>query len=87
MDDGEVAVLTRGGIQLYNAMQQPIEKKHYHIEWEVSAAEKGGYPHFMLKEIMEQPDALRYATPLPRACSGGIVFDDLKVHAGENSGL
>ena len=51
MDDGEIAVLTCGGIQLYNAMQQPIEKEHHHIEWEVSAAEKGGYPHFMLKEL------------------------------------
>ena len=58
MDDGEIAVLTRGGIQLYNAMQQPIEKEHHHIEWEVSAAEKGGYPHFMLKEIFEQPKVI-----------------------------
>lgn len=58
MDDGEIAVLTRGGIQLYNAMQQPIEKEHHHIEWEVSAAEKGGYPHFMLKEIFEQPKTI-----------------------------
>ena len=78
MDDGEIAVLTRGGIQLYNAMQQPIEKEHHHIEWEVSAAEKGGYPHFMLKEIMEQPDALRHAIA-PRLRGGEIVFDDLKL--------
>ena len=78
MDDGEIAVLTREGIQLYNAMQQPIEKAHHHIEWEVSAAEKGGYPHFMLKEIMEQPDALRHAIT-PRLRGGEIVFDDLKL--------
>ena len=78
MDDGEIAVLTRGGIQLYNAMQQPIEKEHHHIEWEVSAAEKGGYPHFMLKEIMEQPDALRHAIA-PRLRGGEVVFDDLKL--------
>ena len=78
MDDGEIAVLTREGIQLYNAMQQPIEKEHHHIEWEVSAAEKGGYPHFMLKEIMEQPDALRHAIT-PRLRGGEIVFDDLKL--------
>ena len=78
MDDGEIAVLTRGGIQLYNAMQQPIEKEHHHIEWEVSAAEKGGYPHFMLKEIMEQPDALRHAIA-PRLRGGEIAFDDLKL--------
>ena len=78
MDDGEIAVLTREGIQLYNAMQQPIEKTHHFIEWEVSAAEKGGYPHFMLKEIMEQPDALRHAIA-PRLRGGEIVFDDLRL--------
>ncbi len=78
MDDGEIAVLTREGILLYNAMQQPIEKAHHHIEWEVSAAEKGGYPHFMLKEIMEQPDALRHAIT-PRLRGSEIVFDDLKL--------
>ncbi len=42
-------------------MEQPIEKEHHHIDWEISAAEKGGYEHFMLKEIMEQPEALRRA--------------------------
>lgn len=78
MDDGEIAVLTREGISLYNAMQQPIEKEHHFIEWEVSAAEKGGYPHFMLKEIMEQPEALRHAIT-PRLRGGEIVFDDLKL--------
>ena len=75
MDDGEIAVLTRGGIQLYNAMQQPIEKEHHHIEWEVSAAEKGGYPHFMLKEINEQPAAIT-ATVSPRVENG---LPDLRV--------
>ena len=80
MDDGEIAVLTREGIALYNAMQQPIEKEHHFIEWEVSAAEKGGYPHFMLKEIMEQPEALRHAIT-PRLRGGEIVFDDLKLTA------
>ena len=78
MDDGEIAVLTREGISLYNAMQQPIEKEHHFIEWEVSAAEKGGCPHFMLKEIMEQPEALRHAIT-PRLRGGEIVFDDLKL--------
>ena len=75
MDDGEIAVLTRGGIQLYNAMQQPIEKEHHHIEWEVSAAEKGGYPHFMLKEINEQPTAIT-ATVSPRVEEG---MPDLRI--------
>ena len=78
MDDGEIAVLTREGISLYNSMQQPIEKEHHFIEWEVSAAEKGGYQHFMLKEIMEQPDALRHAIA-PRLHDGGIEFEGLKL--------
>ena len=86
MDDGEIAVLTRGGIQLYNAMQQPIEKEHHHIEWEVSAAEKGGYPHFMLKG---DHGAARRPAPRHRAASARRR-DRVRrpqAHAGENSGL
>ncbi len=80
MDDGEVAILSREGIQVYNAMEQPIEKEHHHIDWEISAAEKGGYEHFMLKEIMEQPEALR-RTISPRIQNGKIVFEGLTLDA------
>lgn len=76
MDDGEVAVLGRDGVQVYNAMEMPIEKEHHHIDWEISAAEKGGYEHFMLKEIMEEPEALRRAI-LPRIKDGAVGFDGL----------
>lgn len=78
MEDGEVAVLTREGIEVYDALEQKVEKKHFTIDWEVSAAEKGGYQHFMLKEIMEQPEALRRAIS-PRIKDGRVVFDDLKL--------
>ncbi|MBO6267286.1 MAG: glutamine--fructose-6-phosphate transaminase (isomerizing), partial [Synergistaceae bacterium] len=78
MDDGEMAILTSGGIEVFNALQQPVEKEHHLIDWDVSAAEKGGYPHFMLKEIFEQPDALRRAIS-PRIRDGHIVFDGLKL--------
>ena len=78
MEDGEVAVLTRDGIEVYDALEQKVEKKHFTIDWEVSAAEKGGYQHFMLKEIMEQPEALRRAIS-PRIKDGRVVFDDLKL--------
>ena len=78
MEDGEVAVLTREGIEVYDALEQKVEKKHFTIDWEVSAAEKGGYQHFMLKEIMEQPEALRRAIS-PRLKDGRVVFDDLKL--------
>ncbi len=78
MDDGEVAVLGCDGIQIYNAMELPIEKEHHHIDWEISAAEKGGYEHFMLKEIMEEPEALRRAI-LPRIKDGKVVFEGLQL--------
>ena len=78
MEDGEIAVLTREGIEVYDALEQKVEKKHFTIDWEVSAAEKGGYQHFMLKEIMEQPEALRRAIS-PRVKEGKVVFDDLKL--------
>ncbi len=78
MEDGEVAVLTRDGIEVYDALEQKVEKKHFTVDWEVSAAEKGGYQHFMLKEIMEQPEALRRAIS-PRIRDGRVVFGDLKL--------
>ena len=59
MEDGEIAVLTAEGVNLFNDEMDPIDKPHSHIDWDVSAAEKGGYPHFMLKEIFEQPEAIR----------------------------
>jgi len=58
MEDGEVAVITRDGIAVYCDLQ-PVEKKIMTIDWDTEAAQKGGYPHFMLKEIHEQPLALQ----------------------------
>ena len=80
MEDGEIAILTADGIEVEDALQQPVHKEHHHIDWEVSAAEKGGYPHFMLKEIFEQPEALR-RTISPRLKDGYVVFDDMKLTA------
>ena len=69
MEDGEIAVLTAEGVNLFNDEMDPIDKPHSHIDWDVSAAEKGGYPHFMLKEINEQPAAIM-ATVSPRVEDG-----------------
>ncbi len=82
MEDGEVAVVSADGVQFYNAMEQPIEKEHHAIDWDVSAAEKGGYAHFMLKEIMEQPEAIR-KTAFSRIRDNRIVFEDLKYDASQ----
>ena len=75
MEDGEVAVLTRDGIQYYNHLMQPIEKKISQVDWEIDAAEKGGYEHFMFKEIMEQPEALRRCI-FPRIKDNQVYFED-----------
>ncbi len=78
MEDGEVAVITADSVQVYNYMEQPIEKEHIFIDWDVSAAEKGGYAHFMLKEIMEQPEAIR-KTAFSRIRDNRIVLEDLSI--------
>ena len=78
LDDGEVAVLTPGSVQVYNSLLRPVEKERSHVDWEISAAEKGGYEHFMFKEIMEQPKALR-DTIFPRLRGDRVVLDDLTI--------
>ena len=75
LDDGDVAVLTPGGVQVYDSLGQPEEKERSHVDWEISAAEKGGYEHFMFKEIMEQPQAIRRAVG-PRIRDGEVFFED-----------
>lgn len=59
LDDLDVAVLHRDSIQFYGALGNAMEKEAMHIDWDIKVAEKGGYPHFMLKEIHEEPTALR----------------------------
>ncbi|WP_312939754.1 glutamine--fructose-6-phosphate transaminase (isomerizing) [Oscillibacter sp.] len=78
MDDGEIAVITPRGIDVFDGELVPVEKTRRTVDWDVSAAEKGGYPHFMIKEIMEQPDAVR-RTVSPRIREGRIVLDDVKL--------
>ncbi|WP_148137847.1 glutamine--fructose-6-phosphate transaminase (isomerizing) [Candidatus Formimonas warabiya] len=58
LEDGEIAVLTAEGVKVYKN-GSPVEKEIQLITWDTKAAEKGGYPHFMIKEINEQPRALR----------------------------
>ena len=78
MDDGEIAVITPDGINVFTSEMDPVEKEHKTVDWDVSAAEKGGYPHFMFKEIVEQPDAIR-RTVFPRIRDGRVVLDDITI--------
>ena len=82
MDDGELAVITAGGIRIYDERRRPIEKEHQHIDWDVDAAEKGGYDHFMLKEIHEQPAAIARAIT-GRVRDGRVVLSDLTMTDGD----
>ena len=80
LEDGEIAELTPDHLWVYDAYLRPVEKERHHVDWEISAAEKGGYEHFMIKEIMEQPEAIR-KTISPRIQDGQVVLDDLKLTA------
>lgn len=77
MEDDEVAVITAGKVEIYDSDRTLLEKEKHTIEWDVTAAEKGGYAHFMLKEIMEQPEAV-CKTISPRVADGKIVLEELK---------
>ena len=74
MDDGEIAVLTADSIDVFDDELVPVEKSRHQVDWDVTAAEKGGYPHFMFKEILEQPEAIR-KTVSPRIRDGRVVLD------------
>ena len=76
MENEEIAVLSRDGIKFYNVDEEPLEKECTRIDWDVNAAEKGGYEHFFLKEIYEQPKAIR-DTISPRIREGEVVIEEL----------
>ncbi len=77
MEDDEVAVITADYVRIYDSDRGLIEKEKHQIEWDISAAEKGGYAHFMLKEIMEQSEAVQ-KTVSPRLKEGEIFFQELE---------
>ena len=76
MENEEIAVLSREGITFYNMDEEVVEKSSVRIDWDVNAAEKGGYEHFLLKEIYEQPKAIR-DTINPRIQNGEVVIEEL----------
>lgn len=59
IQDGEIVVLNFDGVRVTDMDGNPVQKEVFHVEWDAIAAEKGGYPHFMLKEIYEQPKAIK----------------------------
>ena len=59
LSDGELAIVTRDNVSVFDREGNPVDKEIFHVSWNAEAAEKGGYEHFMLKEIHDQPKAVR----------------------------
>lgn len=80
LEDNEIVVLKKDSVTVYNTDKEEVQKDVFTVNWDVSAAEKGGYEHFMMKEIEEQPKAIR-ETISPRIRDGKVVLDDISLTA------
>ena len=80
LEDNEIVVLKKDSVTVYNTDKEEVQKEVFTVNWDVSAAEKGGYEHFMMKEIEEQPKAIR-ETISPRIRDGKVVLDDISLTA------
>ena len=78
MEPGEIAILEADKVTVVDIDKNPIEKTPLTVPWDYEAAEKGGYPHFMIKEIHETPSILK-ATMLPRIRDGKVCFDEAEL--------
>lgn len=88
MSDGEIATVTKDGVWIQDINGTPISKKVFEVTWNAEAAEKGGFEHFMLKEIYEQPKAMRDTmTARITADKKSIVFEELNWTKEELSGI
>lgn len=75
LDENEITVVTSDAVKVFNLDREEVEKEKMTATWDIEAAEKGGFPHFMLKEIHEQPRAVR-DTVSPRIIDGLPVFNE-----------
>lgn len=82
LENEEIVKLTRDGLHFYNIDEEELEKTAIHIDWDMNAAEKGGYEHFMLKEMHEQPKAVK-DTLTPRIKNGDVVIEELGMNDEE----
>lgn len=79
LEDHEIAVLKNDGVKLYDTDGKEITKDVYHVTWSEDAAEKGGFEDFMLKEIHEQPKAIRDTMAGRISMEKSMILDDLKI--------
>lgn len=86
LEDNEIVVLDKNSVNVFNTDGEKIEKETVTVNWDVSSAEKGGYEHFMMKEIEEQPKALS-ETISPRIQNGEIFFEGLSLTEEDIKGI
>lgn len=86
IENEEIVRLTEQNMEFFTVDEEPLQKESVHIDWDANAAEKGGYEHFMLKEMYEQPKAIA-DTFSPRIKDGKIVIDELGMNDDEIKGI
>ncbi len=82
IENEEIVRMTESEMEFFTVDEEPLQKEPVHIDWDENAAEKGGYEHFMLKEMYEQPKAIT-DTFSPRLKNGDIVIDELGMSDGD----
>ncbi len=86
LEDDEIVRVTRDGVTVYNTDKETVSKEVFEVNWDVGAAEKGGHEHFMFKEILEQPKAIK-DTINPRVKDGRVVLDDITLTKADIEGI
>ncbi|WP_406243361.1 glutamine--fructose-6-phosphate transaminase (isomerizing) [Tissierella carlieri] len=79
LENGEIVHLTKDKVKIYDKDKNEVEREMFTVDWDIEAASKGGYDHFMLKEIYEQPKAIRETLLRRLDDNGRIVLDDINV--------
>ena len=88
LEDGEFASITPGKVEIFNSEGETLEKEVFEINWDIESAEKGGYDHFMLKEIMEQPAVVKETMRQRIDSTGGKVkLDEISLKVEEIQSL
>jgi len=80
LEDKEIAVLSKDSVKIFNIYGEEVKKEVFHVDWDVTAAEKSGYEHFMMKEMCEEPKVLK-DTIYPRLKDSVIELDNINITA------
>jgi glutamine---fructose-6-phosphate transaminase (isomerizing) len=83
LEDDQVVVVTPQGLEVTDLDGRPVEPYEHHVDWDLSAAEKGGYEHFMLKEMHEQPLAIKQTLEGRTDPAGRLILDELRMSEDE----